>query len=150
MPQSLVSLNVHIVFSTKHREPFIDGDLAPRLYGYMGGIVRNTASVLLAIGGVEDHVHLLVSLGRQVCIADLIRDVKSNSSLWVHETFPERAKFAWQSGYGAFTVSKSVVERVKGYIAIQEEHHKRETFQEEYLKFLKEHDLEYDERYVRD
>jgi REP element-mobilizing transposase RayT len=150
MPQSLVSLNVHVVFSTKNREPFIDCELAPRLYGYVGGIVRKTGSVLLTIGGVPDHVHLLVSLGRQACIADLVRDVKSNSSGWVHETFPERAKFAWQAGYGAFTVSKSVIERVKGYIAKQEEHHKKETFQQEYLRFLAEHDLEYDERYLWD
>ena len=150
MPQSLVSLNVHVVFSTKSREPFIDADLAPRLYGHMGGILRNTGSVLLAIGGVADHVHLLVSLGRQSCIADLVRDVKSNSSGWVHETFPDRTRFAWQSGYGAFTVSKSVIERVKAYIAVQEEHHKKETFREEYLRFLREHGLEYDERYVWD
>ena len=150
MPQSLVSLNVHVVFSTKNREPFIDADLTPRLYAYVGGVLRNTGSVLLAIGGVEDHVHLLASLGRQVCIADLVRDVKSNSSGWVHETFPDRAAFAWQSGYGAFTVSKSVIERVKGYIATQEERHKKETFQQEYLRFLAEHGLEYDERFVWD
>ena len=150
MPQSLVSLNVHVVFSTKNREPLIDADLAPRLYAYMGGVLRNTGSVLLAIGGVEDHVHLLASLGRQVCIADLVRDVKSNSSGWVHEAFPDRAAFAWQSGYGAFAVSKSVIERVKGYIATQEERHKKETFQQEYLRFLVDHDLEYDERYVWD
>jgi REP element-mobilizing transposase RayT len=150
MPQSLVSLNVHVVFSTKNREPFIDRELAPRLHGYVGGIVRKAGSVLLTIGGVADHVHLLVSLGRQTCIADLVRDVKSNSSGWVHETFPDRAKFAWQAGYGAFTVSRSVIERVKGYIANQEEHHKKETFQQEYLRFLAEHDLEYDERHVWD
>jgi REP element-mobilizing transposase RayT len=150
MPQSLVSLNIHIVFSTKNREPFIDDVLAPRLYGYMGGIVRNTGSVLLAVGGIEDHVHLLVSLGRQVCIADLVRDVKSNSTGWVHDTFPDRAAFAWQAGYGAFSVSKSVIKRVERYIAVQREHHTRETFREEYLRFLREHGLEYDERYVWD
>jgi REP element-mobilizing transposase RayT len=150
MSQSLVSLNVHVVFSTKNREPFIDNDLAPRLYGYMGGIIRNTGSVLLASGGVEDHVHLLVSLGRQVCIADLIRDVKSNSSSWVHVTYPARAKFGWQSGYGAFSVSKSVIGRVKGYIAIQEDHHKRETFQVAFRRFLTDHEIEWDERYVWD
>ncbi len=146
MPQSLVSLNVHLVFSTKNREPFIDAELVPHLYGYVGGIVRNTKSVLLAIGGIEDHIHLLVSLGRQICMSDLVRDLKSNSRLG-HETFPERAKFAWQSGYGAFSVSKSIIGKVKGYIAIQKEHHKQETFKEEYLRFLKDHDMEYDERY---
>ncbi len=150
MPQSLVSLNAHVVFSTKHREPFIDSDLAPRLYGYVGGIVRNTGSTLLAIGGVADHVHLLVSLGRQTCIADLVRDVKSNSSGWVHKAFPDRAGFAWQSGYGAFTVSVSLLDRVKGYVAMQEEHHKKQTFKEEFVIFLREHGLEWDERYVWD
>jgi REP element-mobilizing transposase RayT len=150
MPQSLVSLNVHLIFSTKNREPFIDARLAPRLYAYIGGIVRNTKSVPLAIGGIADHIHLLVSLGRQICTSDLVRDVKSNSSGWVHETFPDRAAFAWQSGYGAFSVSKSIIEKVKGYIANQEERHKQETFQEEYLRFLKEHGLEYDERYLWD
>jgi REP element-mobilizing transposase RayT len=145
-----VSLNVHLVFSTKNRHPFIDRELAPRLYGYVGGIVRNTGSALLAIGGVEDHVHLLVSLGRQTCIADLVRDVKSNSSGWVHETFPGREKFAWQAGYGAFGVSVSFLERVKAYIASQEKHHKKETFQDEFRKFLTRHRLEWDERYVWD
>ncbi|MBA4187287.1 MAG: transposase [Planctomycetaceae bacterium] len=148
MPQSLVSLNVHIVFSTKNREPFIDADLAPRLYGYMGGVISNTGSVLINIGGVTDHVHMLVSLGRQSCIADLVRNVKSNSSRWVHDTFAEKSQFAWQGGYGAFTVSLSLIARVKAYIANQVEHHKRETFQDEFRTFLKQHGLDYDERYV--
>jgi putative transposase len=150
MPQSLVCLNNHVVFSTKNREPLIDAELAPRLYGYIGGIVRNTGSVLLAVGGIEDHIHLLVSLGRTTSIADFVRNVKTNSSLWVHETFPERSAFGWQSGYGAFSVSKSVIPRVKDYIAMQREHHRRETYQEESLRFLREHDLEYDERYLWD
>jgi putative transposase len=150
VPQSLVSLNVHLIFSTKNREPVIDADLALRLYGYMGGIIRNTGSVLLAVGGMPDHVHLLVSLGRQTCIADLVRDTKANSSAWVHETFPERGSFAWQAGYGAFTVSISVLERVRLYIVNQERHHRRRTFQDEFLALLKAHGLEYDERYVWD
>jgi REP element-mobilizing transposase RayT len=150
VPQSLVSLNVHVVFSTKNREPLIDRELAPRLYGYLGGIVRNTGAVLLAVGGVEDHVHLLVSLGRQSCVSDLVRDVKSNSSAWVHETFPDRARFAWQSGYGAFTVSVSLLARVREYIANQEDHHKKQTFQEEFREFLRRHGIEWDERYVWD
>jgi len=150
MPQSLVSLTTHIVFSTKDREPSITDELASRLYGYIGGIVHNTRSVLLAAGGIEDHSHLLVSLGRTASIADLIRNIKTNSSLWVHETFPQLTRFAWQSGYGAFSVSRSVIERVKAYIANQREHHKQETFKDELLRFLKEHDLEYDERYLWD
>jgi REP element-mobilizing transposase RayT len=150
MPQSLVSLTTHVVFSTKNREPLIDRDLAPRLYGYMGGIIRNTGSVLLAVGGIPDHVHLLVSLGRQTSIADLVRDAKANSSAWVHETFPELSQFAWQAGYGAFAVSVSVVEQVKTYIANQEKHHRRQTFQDELRAFLKAHGLEWEERYLWD
>jgi putative transposase len=150
MPQSLVSLHVHVIFSTKHRELVIDPVLAPRLYGYIGGIVRQTASVPTAIGGVADHVHLLASLGRQTCVADLVRDVKSNSSKWVHETFPDRAGFGWQAGYGAFAVSVSMVERVKAYIANQEEHHRRQTFQDEFRAFLTKHGIAWDEQYVWD
>ncbi len=150
MPQSLVSLHLHVVFSTKHREPLITPDLAPRLYGYVGGIVCETGSVLIAAGGMPDHIHLLVSLGRQACVADLVRDVKANSSRWVHDTFPDRSRFAWQAGYGAFAVSISMVGRVRGYIANQEEHHRRRTFQDEFREFLKAHGIEWDERYVWD
>jgi REP element-mobilizing transposase RayT len=148
MPQSLASLHVHLVFSTKHREPVITPDLAPRVYGYLGGVARGADSPLVAAGGVADHVHLLVSLGRQTCVADLVRELKSNSSGWVHETFPEHPRFAWQSGYGAFAVSKSNVGAVKAYIARQDEHHRKRTFQDEYREFLRLHELEWDERYL--
>ncbi len=150
MPQSLVSLQVHLIFSTKSRDPFITADLAPRLYGYIGGVARETGSVLLAAGGMPDHVHLLVSLGREVCVADLVRDVKSNSSRWVHDTFPDRSQFAWQAGYGAFAVSISMAGKVRAYIAHQERHHRRRTFQDEFREFLKAHEIERDERYVWD
>jgi len=150
MPQSHASLHIHIVFSTKHREPLITSELAPRLYGYLGGIARGVKSPLIAVGGIADHVHLLVSLGRQTCISDLVRDLKANSSGWVHETFPEHARFAWQAGYGAFAVSKSNVEDVKGYIARQEQHHRKQTFQDEYREFLSRHEIEWDEQYVWD
>jgi len=109
MPQSLASLNVHLVWSTKHREPCITPDLSVRLYPFVGGIVRKRGCVLSLIGGMPDHVHLLVSLGRETCVADLVRDVKSISSQWVHDQFPTRRAFAWQSGYGAFAVSFSNV-----------------------------------------
>jgi REP element-mobilizing transposase RayT len=150
MPQSLVSLHAHVIFSTKRREPMIDPDLAPRLYGYVGGIVRQTGSALVAVGGVADHVHLLVSLGRETCIAGLVREVKSNSSRWVHETFPDRAAFAWQAGYGGFAVSVSQLDRVRAYIAGQEEHHKKLSFQDEFRAFLRRHKMAWDERYVWD
>jgi REP element-mobilizing transposase RayT len=150
VPQSLASLHVHLVFSTKHREPLITPDLAPRLHGYLGGIARGANSPLVAVGGTADHVHLLVSLGRQTCVADLVRDLKANSSGWVHENFAAHARFAWQAGYGAFAVSKSNVEAVMRYIANQEEHHKKQTFQDEYRQFLRLHEIEWDEEYVWD
>ena len=150
MSQSLISLHLHVIFSTKHREPHITADLAPRLYGYVGGVARETGSVLLAAGGMPDHIHLLVSLGREVCVADLVRDVKANSSRWVHEAFPDRSRFAWQAGYGAFAVSVSMVPKVRAYIANQERHHRRRTFQDEFREFLTAHAIEWDERYVWD
>ncbi len=150
MPQSYTALYVHAVFSTKNREASITGDLQPRLYEYIGGIVRSHDGRLLAAGGMPDHVHLLLSLGKQQSIADAMRVIKSNSSGWVHETFPDRLKFAWQSGYGAFTVSHSGLDAVTKYIADQEEHHKTQTFQEEFVALLDRHKISYNNRYLWD
>jgi putative transposase len=124
MPQSLASLYVHLVFSTKHREPLLTADLCPRLYPFIGGIVRDRKCVLIEIGGIPDHVHALVSLGREMAVAPLVRDMKSVSSLWIHTEFPDRKDFAWQAGYGAFSVSESNVEAVRTYIQKQAEHHR--------------------------
>jgi len=148
MPQSFVSLHCHIVFSTKNREPLIRDDWAARSYQYIGGIVRKQKCRLVAAGGMADHVHLLVSLGKMNSIADLVRDVKSNSSAWIHETFPQLQGFAWQAGYGAFAVSYSKIGEVKQYIAGQAEHHRVRSFREEFLAFLERHGIEYDERYI--
>ena len=150
MPQSLVNLHVHIIFSTRGREPLIEPGLAPRLYAYMGGVARKAGGVLEAVGGMPDHIHLLATLGRELWVAKLVREVKARSSRWVHETFPDRAAFGWQAGYAAFAVSASLVERVKEYIAHQEEHHQQNTFQDEYLAFLRRHGLTWDDRYVWD
>jgi REP element-mobilizing transposase RayT len=150
MPQSFTSLHYHFVFSTKLREPTITPDLRPRLYDYLGGIIRDEGGVLLAAGGVADHVHLLVRLRQETAVADLLRVAKANSSKWVHETFPGSARFGWQAGYGAFTVSYSQVAAVKGYIGRQEEHHRRVTFQDEFRKFLIKHGIEFDEQYLWD
>jgi len=149
MPQSFGSLYCHVVFSTKHRAPQISAELQPRLFEYMGGIVRNQSSVLIAAGGVPDHVHLLVSLARTISVADLVRLVKTNSSKWIHEELSFR-DFQWQDGYGAFAVSYSNVESVKSYLANQAEHHRRQTFQEEFLELLRRHNLTWDDRYVWD
>ena len=150
MGQSFASLHYHLVFSTKHREPLIDDVLQPRLYEYMGGILRNHNGVLLAAGGIADHVHLLVGLHREMAVAEAVKLVKALSSKWIHETFPDRQTFAWQTGYGAFTVSYSNMDQVKRYIANQKQHHRQRTFQEEFLAFLERHQIPYDKRYVWD
>ncbi len=148
MPQSFVSQYLHITFSTKHREKTITAELRERLHPYIAGIVKNEAGKLLAIGGVADHVHLLVSINQQTALADLVRVIKTNSSKWIHETFPNLRSFAWQDGYGAFSVSASNVDRVKHYIANQEEHHRTLSFEQEFVAFLRKHQIPYDERYL--
>jgi REP element-mobilizing transposase RayT len=131
MPQSFVCLNCHFVFSTKDRKPWIVRELASRLYEYFGGTIGGIGGSLLAAGGVPDHVHLLASLGKTTSVADFVRDVKCNSSRWIHVTFPTMAHFGWQNGYGAFAVSYSNLGQVKHYIGNQEEHHRVRSFQEE-------------------
>lgn len=150
MPQSFSCLHTHLVFSTKHRYPFLTPDLTERLYPYLGGLNRNRKSTLLRVGGIADHVHLLVRLARDISVADFVGAVKSNSSGWVHETFPDRRAFAWQQGYAAFAVSQSGIDDVCAYIENQAEHHRVKTFQDEYRQFLDKHGIEYDEQYVWD
>ena len=148
MPQSFVSLPVHLVFSTKNRAALIRDDLQSRLYEYIGGILREQKSKLVAAGGMPDHVHLLVLLSKQVALADLLRDTKSASSKWIHDTFPGQQDFAWQAGYGAFAVSHSNLPQVTRYIAKQAQHHHAQSYQEEFMSLLKKHDIEFDERYL--
>jgi REP element-mobilizing transposase RayT len=150
MPQSLASLHAHVVFSTKHRQPLIAADLAQRLYEYIAGITRAHGCRLVQAGGMPDHVHLLVSFGRETCVAEFMRVVKASSSKWVHETMPDLTGFAWQSGYAAFAVSYSLVEVVRQYIIRQEEHHRKRSFQDELRALLRKHRVEFDERYVWD
>ena len=149
MPQPYTSLNYHIVFSTKNREPWITADLQPRLYEYLGGILRAEGSALLAAGGTVDHVHLLVSLSKEIAVADALRVIKTNSSKWIHETFPSLSGFAWQVGYGAFSVSCSNLDSVKRYLANQAEHHRTQTFQEEFHALLRRYRIEFDERHLQ-
>lgn len=148
MPSSHLSLHYHLIFSTKHREPLLASAFASRVYDYMGGIVRGLDGVLLAAGGMSDHVHLLIGLGATRALADVLRELKAGSSKWVHQTFPELGGFRWQTGYGAFVVSYSLLDVVKAYIDQQEEHHRSRTFQEEFVLFLRRHGIEYDERYL--
>jgi REP element-mobilizing transposase RayT len=147
MPSTHLSLHYHLVFSTKARQPLIVPEWRERLHGYMGGILNGMGATPQAIGGVADHVHLLVGLKATHCLADVMRDLKRGSSEWVHGTIRQRA-FAWQEGYGAFTVSANVRDEVRAYIARQEEHHRTRTFREEYLDFLRRGGVEFDERYV--
>ena len=149
MPQSLASLHCHIVFSTKLRQPQITPDVQPRLFEYVGGILRNHSCQLVAAGGMPDHVHLLASLGRTVAVADAVRLIKTNSSAWMHDELVLH-DFQWQSGYGAFAVSYSQLDQVKFYLDNQEQHHRSVSFQEEFLEILRRHKLEWDERYVWD
>jgi putative transposase len=146
MPSTHVSLHYHIVFSTKNRFPYIENAWRPRLHEYLGGTVRGLGGVPLQVGGVSDHVHLLIGLKAIHAVADIVREVKKASNSWVQETV-ER-KFQWQEGYGAFTVSRSDIGGLTDYIANQEEHHRKRTFQEEYLAFLEEQGIEYDPRYL--
>ncbi|MFO0959409.1 MAG: IS200/IS605 family transposase [Isosphaeraceae bacterium] len=150
MPQSLDCCYIHVIFSTKDRQPLIGPAMQSRLHDYIGGILRADGCPLLAVGGMPDHVHLLVSLGRNMAIADLLRIVKANSSRWIHREFPALSGFAWQSGYGAFSVSASNRGRVEEYIHGQAEHHRMVTFQDEYRAFLRRHGIAFDERYVWD
>ena len=147
MPSTHLSLHYHLVFSTKERRAIIVPDWRERLHAYMGGILKDMGAVPQAIGGVADHVHLLVGPQATHCLADVMRDLKRGSSEWVHDTIQDRA-FAWQEGYGAFTVSATVREEVRHHIARQEEHHRTRTFREEYLGFLRRGGVEFDERFV--
>ncbi len=149
MHQSFGSLHCHVVFSTKHREAWIKSDVQSRLFEYIGGILRNQSSQLVASGGMPDHVHLLLSLARTSSVADVVRVVKSNSSKWLHEAMSPKG-FHWQDGYAAFAVSYSNLEQVKSYLANQEQHHRRVSFQDEVREFFRCHQLEWDERYVWD
>jgi REP element-mobilizing transposase RayT len=147
MSSTHLSLHYHLVFGTKHQRPLIAADWRPRLHAYLGGAAKTLDIMPEAIGGVADHVHLLLGMRATHCLSDVMRDVKRTSSAWVHETIGEK-DFEWQDGYGAFTVSVSMLETVRHYIANQEEHHRKKTFQEEYVELLKRNGVEYDEKYL--
>ena len=142
-----ISSHFHCVFSTKERRRFITPKLRERLWPFLGGIARQNHMKAIEIGGVEDHVHLLISLPATLPIAKAMQLIKGGSSKWIHETFPDQREFAWQAEYGAFSVSVSQLEKIIQYIQCQEEHHRRVTFQDEFLALLNKHRIEYDARY---
>lgn len=151
MPQSHANVLLHIVFSTKHRKPFLRNESARDVMtGYLVGTLRNLKCPSLITGVVEDHVHILCNLSRTITIAKLVEEIKTSSSARIKEEGPKLRDFHWQNGYGAFSVSQSNVDEVRRYISNQEEHHRVKTFQEEYRLFLKRHGIEFDERYVWD
>lgn len=150
MPHSYTNLLYHIVFSTKERIYWLSADVAPRVHEYLGGAVRSEGGTGLLVNGVPDHVHLLVRLRQDKAVASVIGAIKATSSGWIHKNFPALEAFAWQSGYGAFTVSQSQSRRVLKYIREQEEHHRQQTFQEEFIALLKAHEIACDERYLWD
>jgi len=147
MGSTLSNILLHIVFSTKLREPLIRAEVRDRLYDYIGGVLRGERSVLLEIGGIDDHVHLLIRWRTDAALSDLMRKLKGGSSLWMHETFPG-TPFGWQDGYSAFSVSQSGVQALRTYIQNQAQHHKTMTFQDELRALLRKNNLEFDERYL--
>ncbi len=148
MPHSYISFHVHYVFSTKDRRRIISPEIRERLWAYMGGIARENKVKALAVGGTSDHVHILLALPSTISVAKAIQLIKGGSSKWVSEMFPEIHQFAWQEGYGAFSIGVSGIDDTIAYIQTQDEHHRTRTFQEEFLAFLKKHEVEYDERYI--
>ena len=139
---------LHVIFSTKYRKPLIAESWQDELFAYIGGTVKDHKSTLVKAGGIEDHVHLLLRIHPDFAIAKTIQLLKANSSKWINEQKKIAAKFAWQRGYGAFSVSKSLSDDVIEYIAKQREHHSIRPFRDEYLDFLQKHGVEYDPRYV--
>lgn len=148
MSHSYVMNLMHCTFSTKERYPFINAELEQRLWPYLGGIARENKMKALAIGGTHDHVHALLSLPSTMPFAKAVRVIKGGSSKWIHDTLPRHKKFEWQEGYGAFSVSTSQASRTIAYINNQKEHHRKRTFEEEFLVLLDKHGVEYDRRYI--
>ena len=148
MAQTLVSLMVHVIFSTKNREPLITPEIEPELFAYMGGILKNHKSRLLDAGGTADHVHLLISQSKSVALSTLMKDVKKDSSSWLKTKDKIFRNFHWQDGYGGFSIGKSQISSLRTYIGNQKKHHRKRSFQEELLQFLMAYEIEYDERYL--
>ncbi len=150
MPQSLANILVHVIFSTKNRTPLIAPEIEGELYPYLASICHACKSPSHAVGGTADHVHIAMTLGRTISVADLLEEIKRSSSKWIKTKGPQYAPFAWQNGYGAFSIGQSQLPALKRYIANQKEHHRSRTFQEELREFLKRYQVAYDERYVWD
>ncbi len=145
---SFTQLTYHVIFSTKYRDPLIVDAIREDLYKYIGGTIRGLKGHSIEIGGVEDHVHLLANFSPTLAVSDTVRDVKANASRWLNDERKIPSIFEWQKGYSAFTVSYSQREAVQSYIRNQKEHHRMKSFEEEYIEFLKRHDIAFDMRYL--
>jgi putative transposase len=150
MSQSLVQNYIHIVFSTKLRQPLIQEAIEPELYAYLGGICNRLDCQIIKIGGYKDHIHILCKLSKKIALMRLLEELKSHSSKWIKTKGEEYQNFYWQGGYGAFSVNESGVEAVSKYITNQKKHHSKKNFQEEYRNLLTRNNIEFDERYVWD
>ena len=150
MPQSLSKVIVHIIFSTKNRETFLDSDVRPRMHAYLATICRDFGADLVRVGGVADHVHIVTTLPRPLSQAELIEQIKKTSSKWIKELDPRYRNFFWQRGYAAFSVSPNQLEAMLQYVDAQQQHHRTSTFQEEYRDLLRKHGVHFDERFVWD
>ena len=150
MPQSLSLVIVHVVFSTKERRPFFDLDTRPKLHAYLASVARNAGCEAFRVGGVADHVHLAIRMSRTITIAELIETLKTSSSKWVKTQSDSLSSFAWQRGYGCFSVGPSDLDSLIKYIDEQETHHAHRSFQDEFRMFLKKYGVEFDEAYVWD
>ena len=150
MPQSLANIYIHLIFSKKERFPFLTRQVRPDLHAYMATVLANLNSPAVLINSVQDHLHILFNMGRTITLAQAVEDAKKSSSKWIKTQGADLTTFAWQSGYGGFSVSESNVPNVANYIRNQEEHHRVKTFQEEYREFLAKQKIQYDERYVWD
>lgn len=149
MPQSLSAVHVHLVFSTKGREPFLRNEqVRKEMHTYLGAISNELDSPPVIVGGTEDHVHLLCRLARTISQAEWVKEIKRVSSLWIKQKETTLAGFAWQGGYGAFSVSPSAMDLTRAYISNQQEHHQKRTFQEEYCALLRKNGLQWDERFI--
>ncbi len=147
MTSSYTSLNYHIVFSTKYRKPGLTDAIRSETYRYIAGIIANKRGQVLEIGGVADHIHLVTSCPPTIALADFVRDIKANSSKWLREE-KSRRDFQWQTGYGAFTVSRSQVDVLRRYVRSQPEHHRKRSFEDEFRMILKRHGISFDEKYL--
>lgn len=150
MGQSLNKIYIHLVFSTKNRKPLISKEIQDDLFSYLGGICKNLECNPIQVGGYRDHVHILCLLSKKIALMNLIEKIKSNSSKWMKTKGEQFTDFYWQNGYGVFSVNPTEIEIVQQYILNQEEHHKKISFQDEFLKFLKKYKVEYDKKYVWD